>query len=178
MEFYGKLSNVNISFTGDSEISFKLTKVPNDMLDEINKLYDQDLEIKFQKKRHKRSADANAYLWVLIDKLAEKLNLTKEEVYRHYIKDVGVFETVPIKNIAVETWIKNWESKGLGWVCESLGTSKLEGYTNIVSYYGSSVYDTKQMARLINSIVEDCKTQGIATLPDEELQVLVNEWRK
>ena len=39
--------------------------------------------------RKKRSLDANAYCWVLIDKLAEKLNVSKTEVYRREIKEIG-----------------------------------------------------------------------------------------
>ena len=34
---------------------------------------------------------------------------------------------------------------------------------------GSSDYDTAQMSRLIEIIVEECKTQGIETLTPEEL---------
>lgn len=47
-----------------------------------------------------------------------------------------------------------------------------------ICYYGSSTYDTKQMARLIDLVVEDCKQQGIETLPPEELERMALEWRQ
>ena len=130
-----------------------------------------------QEKTNKRSLDANAYAWVLLGKIAKKVGIPKEDVYRNYIKDVGDnYEIVPIKKEAEERWVKNWQKKGIGWVCEVLGDSKLEGYVNIINYYGSSTYDTNQMSALINLIVQDCKEQGIETMTPAELQRLMEEW--
>lgn len=43
-------------------------------------------------------------------------------------------------------------------------------------YYGSSTYDTAQMSRLINIIVEECKAQGIETRTPDEISKLVSLW--
>ena len=130
-----------------------------------------------EEKTKKRSLDANAYAWVLLGKIAKKVGVPKEDVYRNYIRDVGDnYEIVPIKKEAEERWVKNWQKKGIGWVCEVLGDSKLEGYVNIINYFGSSTYDTKQMSALINLIVQDCKEQGIETMTPAELQRLMEEW--
>ena len=130
-----------------------------------------------EEKTKKRSLDANAYAWVLLGKIAKKVGIPKEDVYRNYIKDVGDnYEIVPIKKEAEERWVKNWQKKGIGWVCEVLGDSKLEGYVNVINYYGSSTYDTNQMSALINLIVQDCKEQGIETMTPAELQRLMEEW--
>ncbi|MEF9865506.1 MAG: hypothetical protein RR814_03615, partial [Oscillospiraceae bacterium] len=61
------------------------------------------------------------------------------------------------------------------WTSETTD-SKLEGCTNVILYYGSSVYDTAQMARLIDNIVQDCKAVGIETKTPEELQILKERW--
>lgn len=128
--------------------------------------------------RKKRSLDANAYFWLLCGNLSAKLGISKEIIYRQYIKDVGDnYTIVPIRNDAVDKWIKNWQEKGLGWVCEIIGESKLEGYTNIITYYGSSTYDSAQMSRLISIVVEDCKAQGIETMTPQELSLLLEGWQ-
>lgn len=44
-------------------------------------------EVKEQHK--KRSLDANAYFWVLADKLAEATRISKEGIYRHAIREIG-----------------------------------------------------------------------------------------
>jgi hypothetical protein len=120
-------------------------------------------------------------MWVLCQKIAKKISLpkvpiTKEEVYRKLIHEVGEFTVLPIRNDAVVTWIKNWGEGRTGWVCDNLGDSKIKGYTNIASYYGSSVYNTKQMSRLIDCVVEEAKEQGIETLRPEELAAMSREW--
>lgn len=137
------------------------------------KVYEADLK----EHRQKRSLDANAYAWVLLGKLANKVGLPKEEVYREFIKDVGGnYEILPIRNDAVDKWISCWQQKGIGWVCDIIGESKLDGYTNVISYYGSSTYDGSQMSKLINLIVEECKQQNIEVMTPAELAMLMDGW--
>lgn len=42
---------------------------------------------------------------------------------------------------------------------------------------GSSVYNTKQMSRLIDHVVQDCKAVGIETLTPLELDRLKGDWK-
>lgn len=116
------------------------------------------------------------YAWELMGKLAETSKTTKETVYKKAIRDVGVYEVVPIKDEALERFMTSWSKNGLGWICETT-KSKLEGFTNVLAYYGSSAYDTAEMSRLIDWIVEECKLQNIETKPKNELESLVKEWR-
>ena len=135
------------------------------------------LDITIKKHRNKRSLDANAYCFVLCQKIAEKVGNTKEYVYRQAIKNVGQFEIVPIRNDALEKWMNAWNSKGLGWISEVFSESKIEGYTNTINYYGSSVYDSKEMALLINEIVEQAKELEIDTITESEKQSLIENWK-
>jgi len=166
--------------TGDMEMVFKVHK---DSKQKIKKIADDarelDLTISIEKYAEKRSLDANAYFWTLAGKLAAVLNISMEEIYREYIKGIGDnFEIVPIRDDAKERWIKNWSSKGIGWVCEDLGTGKIPGYSNIICYYGSSTYDSHQMYRLTEMLIFDCKEQGIDTRTPEEIVRSCNEWAK
>lgn len=138
-----------------------------------DKKYDAELK----EHREKRSNDANNYFWVLCGKLANKVGIPKEDVYRELIRDIGDnFEILPIRNEAVEKWVHNWKKRGLGWVCDIVGESKIDGYTNVMTYYGSSSYDTRQMSTLISFIVEECKAQGIETMTPAELSLLMQGW--
>lgn len=133
-----------------------------------------DCEIK--KHREKRSLDANAYLWVLLDKLAQATRIPKTEIYRKAIKDIGgVSDTVCVQQKAVERLVIGWECNGIGWFCER-SDSRLNGCVNVTLYYGSSVYDVHQMSRLIDYVVQDCKALGIETLPPDKLAAMKEEW--
>ena len=133
-----------------------------------------DVEIK--EHREKRSLDSNAYAWLLIDRLAEKLRIPKTEIYRRYIREIGGNnETVCVTAEAADKLRSGWEHNGLGWLTDTM-PSKLPGCTNVVLYYGSSTYDTAQMSRLIDLIVQDCREQGIETLPPGKLAGMMEEW--
>ncbi|MBR1382275.1 MAG: hypothetical protein IJ555_00445 [Ruminococcus sp.] len=137
---------------------------------------EKEYTVTVKEKKAKRSLDANAYAWVLIDKLAERLHESKIELYKQYIREIGgVSETVCVLEKAADRLCEGWEHSGIGWQTDRL-KSKLEGCINVVLYYGSSVYDTAQMSRLIDLIVQDCRALGIETKDPAELERLVEAW--
>lgn len=173
-------------FTGDFEITLTVPRNQASTVEKIRSRYKEgeiwDAELK--KHREKRSLDANSYCWVLLRKIAEKLAdtidgkaPTKEEIYRSHIKDVGVYEPLPIKEEAVERFCEAWAEKGIGWFVEVVDDSKLPGYKKVFAYYGSSTYNTKEMSRLIDNIVQDAKALDIETLSPQELERLKEEWK-
>lgn len=126
-----------------------------------------DVEVCPHKK--KRSLDANSYAWTLLDKLAQVTGEPKTEVYRSFVKEIGGnSETVCVMDAAVDKLRSGWAHNGLGWLTDTL-PSKIDGCTNVILYYGSSTYDTAQMSRLINLIVDECKAHDIETLTPDEL---------
>ena len=134
-----------------------------------------DLEVKEHRK--KRSLDANAYAWVLIGKIADALRLKPTEVYRQTILDIGGnYEVIPIKIEAVDHFKQIWEAQGLGWPCMDMGRSKIQGYQNLKCYYGSSTYDTRQMAQFIDILVQDCLALDLEVKSDEEIASLLGGW--
>lgn len=162
------------------EITFKkadTVRVIAELASYIDSL-DEDKEYKIEVKelKRKRSLNANSYAWTLLDKLAEKLRMAKTDIYRSYIKEIGGNNYLVCSiDEAVDDLCRDWQSKGIGWLTE-LEDSKLEGCTNVRLYYGSSQYDTAQMSRLIELIVQDCKENGIETLTPDELERMNAEW--
>lgn len=129
-----------------------------------------------EKQKKKRSLNANAYCWVLCQKIAEKVGATKEVVYRKNIREVGSWDVLEMTYQAAARFIVRWDSNGLGWFAEPLGETK-KGYVNIIAYYGSSVYSTAEMARLIDSLITEAKGLGLETLPPEEIERLKTAWK-
>lgn len=137
---------------------------------------DKQYSLTIKEHKKKRSLDANAYAWVLLDKLSAVIHERKEDIYKSYIKEIGGnSELVCIKTEAAESLCAGWSRNGLGWQTDTM-PSKLPGCTNVILYYGSSVYDTEQMSRLIDLIVQDCTIFGIDTKDPEELEKLLKEW--
>ena len=113
---------------------------------------------------------------MLCGKLAATLHIPPNTIYRELVKDVGDnYEVVPIREDAVDAWIANWGGGRVGWICDVFD-SKIDGYVNVRCFYGSSTYDTAQMARLIDLLVAECKENGVETLPPEELERMCGTW--
>lgn len=82
----GRLANITRSLDG----SWNLTvTVDGDLRAMWDKYKDKDVDVAVKQWHDKRSLDANAYLWVLIDKIAEAMHLDKAEVYRNSIRAIG-----------------------------------------------------------------------------------------
>ena len=134
-----------------------------------------DLEVKEHRK--KRSLDANAYCWILINKIADALRITPIEIYRQAIQNIGGnYEVIPIKEEAADHFKQIWQAQGLGWPCVDMGKSKIQGYRNLRAYYGSSTYDTRQMSQLIDNLVQDCRALNIEVKSEEEIASLMGGW--
>lgn len=127
--------------------------------------------------RQHRSLDANAYLWALLDKLADKLGSTKEELYLDYVRRYGPFKDFTMTPEEAGTFRHAWQMLGTGWPTEQVDFAADADRVVIRAYYGSSTYNTRQMSRLIQSVADDCKALGIETMTPQELARLTDEWR-
>jgi hypothetical protein len=173
----GKIVGANIDFrTGKPTISFEVNE-KNDfklMVDEMKECEKLSIEVKPFRKR--RSLDANAYCWVLIDRIAENQGITKEEVYREAIRNIGGnSDIVCVKDNAVDKLCEGWRKNGVGWQTDTF-PSRIRGCTNVILYYGSSTYDSAQMSRLIDTIIQDCKALDIPTETPSEIARLKAMW--
>lgn len=105
--------------------------------------------------------------------MASVLNITKDEVYKRAIYHVGKFQILEaVSEEAAQSFCKHWCMNGLGWYayCDKIKPKV------IYMYYGSSVYDSKEFARLIDFVTDECKRQGIETRPKDEVEAMLKEW--
>lgn len=142
---------------------------------------DKEYEVEIKEKRKHRSLNANNYMWMICQKIAEELSkngyISKEAVYRKAIKDCKHFTYTPVRVDAIDRYIEIWQGGGDGWIAEDAGKcNDLDGYHNIKCYHGSSVYNTKEMARLIDCLVDECNQLGIQLEPSEYIQSLIEGW--
>lgn len=177
MKVSGRIVGANIDFrTNKPQLTLEVNEL-NDfkaLVDDMNGL--EKLSIEIKPYRARRSLDANAYAWVLMDRLAEKMGESKVDIYREYVKHIGGnSDVVCVKNSAVERLKEGWQRNGIGWVTDTL-PSKIEGCTNVILYCGSSCYDSSQMSRLLDLIIQDCKQLGISTETPDEIARLKALW--
>lgn len=173
MNFTGKIKGISNDYiTGELLLTLSVNE-KSTVLPEYENIKDcEKLSIEIKKYRKKRSLDANAYLWVLLQKMAEVLRTDKWSLYLQMLKQYGKFTYIVVKPGAVEAVKKQWRE------CEELGEIDVNGTkaVQMLCYYGSSTYDTKEMSVLIDGVVSECKDLGIETLPPDELRMMKERW--
>jgi hypothetical protein len=141
--------------------------------DELIKwLLNQDREKLFEVKQHrkKRSLNANAYAWVLIGKIADSLRSSKDEVYLMMLKRYGQSEIVSVlSDVNVDGFFKYFEPY-------AEATLNGKDFIHYKVYKGSSEFDTREMAILIDGLVYEAEELGIETLPPHEVERLKVMW--
>ena len=171
----GTLTDLSIGLNGRQRITVEIL---GDFREDYGRLKDNDVSVEIKKYRKGRSLDANSCCWVICQKIGDAITppIPKEDVYRNAIRDVGVYEPLPIKNDAVESFGRRWGSQGIGWFVDVIDNSKLEGYKLVFAYYGSSTYDTKEMSILIDHLVSEAKELEIVTDTPEQIARYKDEW--
>lgn len=173
----GEISDISLDFkTRKTKVTLLIDVDPS----QIEKLQNEKLSIEIKKYRAKRSLNANNYFWKLLQELCDEIELDTIEEYKRRVKELGIFRTFKIMTEQVQTFKKVWEEQGVAWFCEIADTEYMGNieFKIIHAFYGSSSYNSKQMSRLIDSLVQDCKAVGIETKTDEEINSLLKEWDK
>lgn len=144
----------------------------------ITELLEGDLlRIEVKKYKAKRSLTANAYMWVLLNEIAQKTGEPRTEVYRQAIMDAGVMKPLVVKEKIVDEVLPMLtDVKPTGTGDFALEGHTKNGWTEVYLYIGSSKYNTEEMSRLIDYIVTEAKALGIDTMTPEELERMKTEW--
>ena len=131
---------------------------------------EKEYQVEIKEYKKKRSLNANAYAWVLINKIANVMRLSKEEVYFNMLKHYGQSQIVSI--------VSEVNLTGYFKYFEVIGTSTLNNkeFNHIKVYKGSSEYDTKEMSIFIDGIVQEAKQLDIETLTPNQLAELKSLW--
>ena len=126
----------------------------------------------FREKRNRRSLDANGLFWAGVTAISDATQIPMDDVYIQLIREYGVRRPIIVKPEAAEQLEKSFR------YCENLGEVMVNGAKGVqlMAYIGSSQYDTKQMSKLIDGMMEDLKGLGIDFSSPEEIARCKAEW--
>lgn len=168
----GKISSVSVDYYRQQTL---LTLAIPEKPEIFNELLDTDLSIKLSKYRERRSLDANAYAWVLMSKIADAVNSSKEDVYETMLNRYGVFYqddngyvVVTVKsNVDMSAIYGHWRK-----------IKDIDGFSSYMMIKGSSEYNTEEMAHFIDGVIYEAKALGIETETPDEIERMKNIWQK
>ena len=176
MDFETRHLDITQKLNGDIQLTFTVDKRYKGEIEPLNELFKDDSIklLKVEKKRKKRSLNANSYYWVLLNELARVLNTSDDELHTEMIKRYGTLAVDKDGNkmiIPVESKI-DFLSFYKYAVVIGKGTVNGKEFTHYKCLKGSSEMDTKEFSILLDGLISECKEVGVQTLTPQELEKL------
>lgn len=146
----------------------------------IETLPNDDTVYDFDKHRYPRSKDSNAYFHVLADKLSVKLGTSKQFMKNVLVSKYGKVmrddngDSIIYKTNATPEFMMELERPHS--ICIRVTSENEKPVYWYRIYENTDTYNSKEMSTLIDGTIEDCKEQGIETMPPEKLEQLMKAW--
>ena len=123
-----------------------------------------------ERKKKKRSTDANALCWKLCTEIANVLRADKDSIYVDMLKKYGQSDVVSVLSVVdVKPYFKYYDEFGKG-------TVNGKEFTHYKVFKGSSEYDTREMSILLDGIIDEAKALDIDVISEREKSLLLQEW--
>lgn len=172
----------DIGMTIDKKLRLTLNLQGASLVQLVQLQKDGQLDAILKKHSDKRSLDANAYYWKLLGELAKALQTSNEELHNQLLDSYGTLAEDEDGNCIIhflpetEDYLryKHEHYKPTGIIVEFEGVR----YCKFYRIKGSSQYNTREMSRLIDGLVSECKECGIETLTPEELERMMVKFAK
>jgi hypothetical protein len=130
----------------------------------------KDGEYQIERKKKKRSTDANALCWKLCTEIANVLRTDKDSVYVEMLRRYGQSDIVSVvSSVNVKGYFKYYDEFGHG-------TVNGKEFTHYKVHKGSSEYDTREMSILLDGIIDEAKALDIDVISEREKSLLLQEW--
>ena len=184
MRFAGTINSAGKDYaTGKYMLDIRTDENAEKIFDSFN---GHEVEIEVKRRSEKRSLDANAYYWVIVTKISEKLNVSKPYLHnlmlRRYgqialLDDKAVYVVIPdtekaeLQTLEAETYHLKPTSQVK---CGRDGMT----YRTYMMLRGSSDYNTAEMSILIDGAVSEAKELGIETLPPDKIKEMMAAYEK
>ena len=171
----GRLKDLTFGAHGEQHITITVTQ---DFRESFDALKENDVNVSIKKWREPRSKDANAYFHVLVNKIAEAMSLSDDEVKRPMVVQYGALakdengntlgamlpEAANIDDFYPYTrWFKSMELEGKTYNC-------------YLFYKRTHTLDTKEMSRLIDGTITEARRLGIDTDTPEQIERYKEAW--
>lgn len=147
------------------------------LLDSVEYLVNaKKLKVEVDREYEHRSLNANAMFWVMCQLLAQAIGGSNEETYLRLLEDYGVIRIVTVdEEGAADLYsilLQNYRK------VEILGRVLIGGKPcfQFKCFVGSHAYNTKQMSRLLDGVLQECRELGIPTEVPSEVERAKQEW--
>ena len=184
MELTGRIDTVTKDvLTGRERVTFICNPFP---LQGLEKYAEKPLSISVKEYSKKRSLNANAYYWTLVNALAAALKISNAAMHNMLLRRYGVPEVIGGKLCyvtmpdTVEAEKRSLEAETYHVKPTSDVRVGIDGtfWRTYVMLKGSKNYDTKEMTRLIDGVISECRELGIETIAPDQLERMMQSYER
>lgn len=152
------------------EVTFQISD--KNAVAELEKLKNEELTVEVKKYAQERSLNANAYSWKLQDEIAKAVNRSIDDVHMEMVLQYGVINTYSMLKESFES------AKRMFDYYKILGESEVNGKTfvHVRAGIGTHLYNSTEMARFIDGVVQEAQQLDIDTKTPEEIAEIKSLW--
>jgi len=174
MKVTGHYEGASLALDGTLKITLSINE-KREAIEQLNS-FDKDklYSIEIKPNTKKRSLDANALLWACIGEISKALAADKWEIYLRMLRRYGKYTYVVVRPNAVEAVKSQWRE------CEVVGEIDMHGEKGIqiLCYFGSSTYDTKEFPQLLDGVISEMNEIGLQPPPPKSVQKGLELWER
>lgn len=172
-------------------------KLPPDMIQWLLDHSNAVIDVSLQLHKGKRSLNANAYFWVLVNEIAINQKISDKEVHDKFLSENIAYH---YKDGAIDWKVADYKSSAYGIVQDGENYYK-DSLRRVVLFKedgtpyrnadgkpktskifwhikGTHEMNTAEMSRIIDSVVFEARHLGIKTKEDKEIERMIQQWEK
>lgn len=142
---------------------------------------DLQFSLTIEKAKKRRSLNANAYYWQLLNKVALEMNLPATEAHNLNLAQIGIPWLVGGERAWVLQPDTDWWRELINFHFAPSDMTDTDDAGEVKRWFyllkPSHLMDRQEMSVLINKTVEDAKALGIETLTPDELNRMLSTWK-
>lgn len=145
--------------------------IDEDFRQKWEQLHDKDVDVTVKKYSEPRTLRANAYLWILITEIGNRLHEDKDEVYFDMLKAYGQGGAVSVQS----EYALRFERTNK--YTEFLGISELNGrlWWHYRFWVGSHEYNRDEFSILLDGVIKEARQLGIEIRPQDEIEAMLED---
>lgn len=126
-----------------------------------------NIEFEIKEYKQKRSLNVNSFYWSLLNQIASKMRISKEELHLKYLKEHGQTTLIVLPpEVNLSGYVKYYEKYK-----EAVINDKSAVYYKV--FMPSSEMNSLQFSVLLDGVIEDARALDIEILEDKRIEEML-----
>lgn len=183
METKAKITGFSVDHL-NNKIRLEIESDNAEYAETVEALQKGDIRLNMKQWREKRSLNANALFYLMVDKLADALRVSKPYIHNLLLRKYGQLQKIddrPIwvilpENEDISKRVDEDDSLHLKPTSEVKIGKDGRAYRTYLMLKGSHELDTKGMAVLLDGTLDEARQAGIDTMNPQEVERIKKMW--